>query len=284
MTHITRRGMYILTAVSAALYIFLTWAFASGQWSLTGGSFWLPADRAGNTSISGSTFITYLLFGLIIAAGVYQARKLPAEGVDIAPKKQTTAGQTDDPVLWKLLLGNAYLSVFWMPLRFFIGRQWLTSGEGKVRNDAWMDGGSQLQGYWQAAVAIPEGQTTSRITYAWYHDFLQYMLDNQWYTWFAKAVAIGEVLIAIGLIVGALVGLAAFFGTLMNFNFMMAGTVSSNPVLFGLGVFLVLAWKVAGYWGLDRYLLPAIGAPWSFGTLFKGGGFRPATPGREALA
>ena len=25
---------------------------------------------------------------------------------------------------------------------------------------------------------------------------------------------------------------------------------------------LILAWKVAGWWGLDRFLLPALGTPW----------------------
>ena len=89
------------------------------------------------------------------------------------------------------------------------------------------------------------------------------MLDNGWYTWFAKLIAWGEVLVGLGLLVGALVGIAAFFGTLMNFSFMLAGSASTNPVLFGLAVFLVLAWKVAGYWGLDRWLLPALGPPGS---------------------
>jgi thiosulfate dehydrogenase [quinone] large subunit len=27
-------------------------------------------------------------------------------------------------------------------------------------------------------------------------------------------------------------------------------------------VFLILAWKTAGYWGLDRFLLPLLGTPW----------------------
>jgi thiosulfate dehydrogenase [quinone] large subunit len=271
----TRTKTYILTAVSAGLYIFLTWAFADGLWKLD--NFWLPQTN-GVTSFSGSTLFTYLLFIAIIGAGIYQAQKLPAEGVDIAPQQATTPGQTDDPVFWKLLLGNVYLATLWMPLRFFIGRQWLTSGEGKIRNDAWMDGGSALQGYWERAVAIPEAPARPLITYGWYRDFIQYMLDNSWYTWFAKFVAIGEVLVGIGLIVGALVGLAAFFGTLMNFNFMLAGTVSTNPILFGLGVFLVLGWKVAGYFGVDRYLLPTLGAPWSFGTLFKGQGIGVMRP------
>lgn len=61
---------------------------------------------------------------------------------------------------------------------------------------------------------------------------------------FAKLIAIGEFLVGFGLIVGALVGLAAFVGTFLNFNFQLAGTASTNPVLFGLSVFLILAWKV----------------------------------------
>jgi thiosulfate dehydrogenase (quinone) large subunit len=281
MTHMTRTKTLILTGVSALLYIFMTWAFADGLWNLN--NFFLPQTN-GVTSISGSTMFTYLLLALIIAAGVWQAMKLPAGGVETMPARQTTPGQTDDPVIWKLLLGNAYLAVLWMPLRFFIGRQWLTSGEGKVRNDAWMDGGTALQGYWERAVAIPEAPARPLITYGWYRDFLQYMLDNGWYTWFAKFVVIGEILVGIGLIVGALVGLAAFFGTLMNFNFMLAGTVSTNPILFGLGVFLVLGWKVAGYFGIDRYLLPTLGAPWSFGTLFKGRGIAVMNPDDTRIA
>jgi thiosulfate dehydrogenase [quinone] large subunit len=96
------------------------------------------------------------------------------------------------------------------------------------------------------------------------------MLDNGWYSWFAKLIAWGEVLVGLGLLVGALVGIAAFFGTVMNFSFMLAGSASSNPVLFGLAVFLVLAWKVAGFWGIDRQLLPALGTPWQRGVLLGG--------------
>ena len=60
----------------------------------------------------------------------------------------------------------------------------------------------------------------------------------------------------------ALVGVAAFFGALMNMSFLMAGTVSTNPVLFFAGILLILAWKNAGYLGIDRYLLPLLGTPW----------------------
>jgi thiosulfate dehydrogenase [quinone] large subunit len=259
----TRTKTYILTAISALLFLFLSWAFADGLFNVD--------NLFSGHYYSEYTIITYLMLASIIAAGIIQARRLPEGGVDIRPVKDTTtSGQTDDPTLWKMLLGNTYLAIFWMPLRFFIGLEWLQAGEHKLRDGAWMDGGTALQGYWERAVAIPEPPGRAAITYGWYRDFLQYMLDNEWYTWFAKAIAVGEFLVGLGLIVGALVGIAAFFGTLMNFSFMLAGSTSTNPVLFALTVFLVLAWKVAGFWGLDRWLIPALGAPWKVGTLFEG--------------
>ena len=88
------------------------------------------------------------------------------------------------------------------------------------------------------------------------------MLNAGSYTWFSKVVVIGEIAIGVGLIVGAFVGFAAFFGAFMNLNFMLAGSASTNPVLFLIAGLLILAWKTAGYWGLDRFLLPALGTPW----------------------
>jgi thiosulfate dehydrogenase [quinone] large subunit len=74
----------------------------------------------------------------------------------------------------------------------------------------------------------------------------------------------------VALVLGAFVGIAAFFGAFMNWNFMMAGTASTNPLLFTLAIVLILAWKVAGYYGLDRALLPVLGTPWKPGKVFNG--------------
>jgi thiosulfate dehydrogenase [quinone] large subunit len=48
----------------------------------------------------------------------------------------------------------------------------------------------------------------------------------------------------------------------MNMSFLLAGSASTNPVLFTLGIGLILAWRVAGYYGIDRWLLPRLGVPW----------------------
>src|SRR4029077_1717641 len=92
--------------------------------------------------------------------------------------------------------------------------------------------------------------------------FIQFMVTNHWENFFGKLIAFGEVAVGLGLIFGAFVGIAAVGGAFMNLNYLLAGTSSTNPVLLLLGFLLVLAWKTAGYIGLDRYLLPILGTPW----------------------
>ena len=131
----------------------------------------------------------------------------------------------------------------------------------KLQNPAWMQTGEALKGFWMGAVQIPaEGRPP--IAFAWYREFLQAMIDAQAYTWFAKVIAISEVLIGVALIAGIFVGLTAFFGGFLNWNFIMAGSASVNGVFFGLAVLLVLAWKIAGYIGLDYFVLPRVAELW----------------------
>jgi thiosulfate dehydrogenase [quinone] large subunit len=130
-----------------------------------------------------------------------------------------------------------------------------------------MSTGEALKGFWVRAAALPVAPAKPAITFDWYRSFLQTLIDAQAYTWFGKVVAVGEVVIGVALILGLFTGLAAFAGGFMNWNFMMAGTASTNPLLFALAVLLILAWKVAGHYGLDRFLLPALGTPWQGGRL-----------------
>jgi thiosulfate dehydrogenase [quinone] large subunit len=66
-------------------------------------------------------------------------------------------------------------------------------------------------------------------------------------------------------------------GSFMNVNYLLAGAVSSNPILFVIATWIVLAWKTAGWWGLDRWVLPALGTPWSPGRIFQEAGQPMAT-------
>ena len=45
----------------------------------------------------------------------------------------------------------------------------------------------------------------------------------------------------------------------MNFAFLMAGTISSNPWDILLAIFIAVAGYNAGKFGLDRFIIPIIG-------------------------
>ncbi|HYF94598.1 MAG TPA: DoxX family protein [Symbiobacteriaceae bacterium] len=167
-----------------------------------------------------------------------------------------------DPPAARFLFDSIDSAWIWLLVRVYLGWQWLQAGLHKVTDPAWMNGGTALQGYWTRAVALPAPPAKPVITYGWYRTFLLTLLQGGHYSWFAKLVAVGEVLIGVALILGFFTGLVAFLGAFMNFNFMLAGTASTNPVLFTLAVLIIMAWKVAGHWGVDRFLLPVLGTPW----------------------
>jgi thiosulfate dehydrogenase (quinone) large subunit len=167
----------------------------------------------------------------------------------------------ENPPFVNNLLSNTKFSWIWLLLRVWLGYQWVNSAMGKISNPAWVQTGDALKGFWTGAVAVPaEGRPP--IAFDWYRGFIQFMLDAQAYTWFAKLVAYGEFLIGLALILGLFTGIAAFFSGFMNWNFMMAGAASTNPMLFVVALVLILAWKTAGYIGLDYFLLPWLGVPW----------------------
>jgi thiosulfate dehydrogenase [quinone] large subunit len=140
--------------------------------------------------------------------------------------------------------------------------------------------GDGLKAFLTRAAALPAAPAKAAITFDWYRSFLQALVDAQASTGFAKVVAVGELLIGVALLLGLFTGLAACFGGFLNWNFMMAGAASTNPLLFAIAVALILAWKVAGYAGLDRSVLPALGTPWHAGTLARP---RPAPAGGAAV-
>ena len=159
------------------------------------------------------------------------------------------------PSFLKTIFNHPLAGLIWLPIRVWIGWQWLEAGLHKFESPAWMQTGLGLKGFWVSAVAIP-ATGTAPIHYAWYRSFLQMLINAQAYTWFAKVITVGEMLVGIALILGIFTWFSAFMGGLMNFNYMMAGSASVNPMFLVLSVFLVLAWKVAGYFGADYFLVP----------------------------
>lgn len=132
-------------------------------------------------------------------------------------------------------------------LRVYIGWQWLTAGWDKAFGEF------DASGYLNGVV----GNEAVMEQYPTYHAFIEnFALPNAGL--FSFMVAWGEVLVGVGLILGVLTTAAAFFGIVMNFAFMFAGTVSSNPWLVLLTIFILAAGYNAGKFGGDRWVIPYI--------------------------
>ncbi len=165
--------------------------------------------------------------------------------------------EVTNPPLARLLFDDVRLAPVWLIIRVLLGWAWVDASMHKLSSPAWMQTGEALKGFWAGAV--------KNTSFVWYRDFLQGMLDAGSYVWFAKLVAIGEFTVGVALILGAFIGVAAFMAGFMNWNFIMAGSASVNPLYFVAAIVLVLAWKTAGYYGADRFLLPLLGTPWGRG-------------------
>ena len=173
-----------------------------------------------------------------------------------------------DPPLAQFLFGSTKTAWVWLIVRLYVGWAWLEAGWAKLHAAAWVgpDAGSALAGFVHGALAKTSGAHPD--VQGWYAWFLSHGVLSYASVW-SHFVAWGELAVGIGLMLGVLTGIAAFFGAFMNLNYLLAGTVSVNPVLGVLGLGIMMAWKVAGYIGADRWLLPFLGTPWRPGSLFK---------------
>lgn len=135
-------------------------------------------------------------------------------------------------------------------LRVYLGWTWLTLGWGKITGDF------HAGGYLQGSVANPVLQGEA-LVYPNYVAFLEkFAIPNA--DLFSTMVAWGEFLVGLGLILGVFTSAAAFFGVMMNFAFMFAGTVSTNPWMLLISMVILAAGANAGRYGGDRWMLPYV--------------------------
>ena len=146
----------------------------------------------------------------------------------------------------------------WFLVRLYLGYEFLMAGWEKVGNAAWFGSGAgkALTGFVQNAVAKAScAPGCHPDVYQWYASFLQSSVLPHVMIW-SNAVVVGEIMIGLGLIVGLCTRTAAFFAFFMAFNFLLSGSVSINPTLVLLAIGIMIAHRVAGYWGLDRFVQP----------------------------
>lgn len=154
--------------------------------------------------------------------------------------------------MMKWLRENVYAAGLMLVLRIYLGWEWITGGWHKLTE------GFDATGFIKGAVTKPiVDKATNELVYPTFTAFLEHFALPHT-NWFNILVPLGEFCVGLGLILGALTTAAAFFGMMMNFMFLMAGTVSTNPWLILLGTIVFMAGTNAGKFGVDYYLMPIL--------------------------
>jgi thiosulfate dehydrogenase [quinone] large subunit len=147
--------------------------------------------------------------------------------------------------------------------RAWVGFKFLESGWDKVQSSAWVgdDAGAAVTGFLNGALAkAPGGAAAGEHpeVAGWFATLTrEIFLPNA--ALFGYLVAFGEVLVGIALILGIFTKFSAIMGLTMNFAFLFAGTSSDNVMMVLLLLPMVLVGgSAATYYGVDRFLMPAI--------------------------
>ena len=107
----------------------------------------------------------------------------------------SSPGTTQNPALVQIPLSKAPLLVAGMdgwPGSTSAGSCYRPAGRKSMATAGSTTMARHLQGFWATRRCYPRYRDGPAITYGWYRDFIQYMLDHDWYTWFAWLITFGE--------------------------------------------------------------------------------------------
>jgi thiosulfate dehydrogenase [quinone] large subunit len=171
------------------------------------------------------------------------------------------------PARWLFVSPTA--AWIWLVVRLYFGYEFAHAGWEKLTGSpSWLSSTVPLKGF--VAHALGESATgpNSAVNYGWYAAFLRW-IEHSGASFMSPLIAIGEFTVGVALILGLFTGIAAFLAGMLTMSFGLAGVAGVNPVFFLFEVLLILAWRNAGYLGLDRWVLPAVGTPWEPGPVFQ---------------
>jgi thiosulfate dehydrogenase (quinone) large subunit len=164
-----------------------------------------------------------------------------------------TSSLHQDPDTLASLFSSTRLAPIWIAARVYVGWTWLAAGWTLTRQPDWATEGSALHQTFLSRQQGTGAEITTQLVKLGVAD------------WIGRITAVGLTVAGIAVLLGLATGFAAFIGVTFSVNVLLADSIILGPEVFALAMLLVLAWKTAGWIGLDRWMLPMIGAPWPGG-------------------
>lgn len=149
---------------------------------------------------------------------------------------------------------SKYLIPILTVLRVWLGYQWIVPGIEKLKDPTWVgsQAGVAITGFLKGSLAKSTGDHPA--VQWWYAKFVENVaLPNAGI--FTYVVPFGEVIVGISLILGAFTIAGLLGGAFMNLNYLLAGTTSTNPILYTAAIILIAAGANTYQIGIDKLLI-----------------------------
>jgi len=177
-----------------------------------------------------------------------------------------------------------WISYLWLIIRLYAGWQFLTAGWGKLGSPAWIGDKAPagITGFLKNGIALA---SQPHAVQPWYGAFLAHVALPAAGV-FSYVIPFGEFLAGAGMILGCFTSVAVAGAAFMNLNYMMAGSISTNPQLYTLEMILLIALLTGSpvyAIGVDRFLIPYLKSRYPFQERKRPGMIRPGAGGGSVV-
>lgn len=91
----------------------------------------------------------------------------------------------EEPRLARLIFADTRFGWLWLPLRLYLAWSWWEAGWHKFVDPKWMGTGEALLDFWNRSVKMTPKPV---IAFDWYRSFIEFLINAEAHTWFAKSL------------------------------------------------------------------------------------------------
>ncbi|MFD3446592.1 DoxX family membrane protein [Microbacteriaceae bacterium 4G12] len=148
------------------------------------------------------------------------------------------------------LRNNGKMALFLTFIRVYMGLVWMTHGWQKISGKTF-----DATGFLKEAITRSSGPDA--VVQGWWAFIVKYLfLSNV--EILNYLIPLGEFFVGLGLVLGCFTNVALYCGLIMNFSYLLSGSLDVNPQLILLSLLLLGSHENAGKIGVDGLIFKSI--------------------------